>query len=186
MLLLTLRGTPTMYQGDELGMENVHVPTDKLVDPPGIEISPSESRDPERTPMQWDASPNAGFTAAKEPWLPVAENFKSQNVEAERNDPDSVLSLYKALIELRRMEPALAVGSYTPIPADSDLLTYIRQHEQSRMLVALNLGGSPCAFSLPRGLTGTVVLGTHRDRKDDTVSGKVELRGNEGLIARLG
>jgi alpha-glucosidase len=186
MLLLTLRGTPTMYQGDELGMENVHVSADKLVDPPGIDIGPEESRDPERTPMQWDGTPNAGFTTAPEPWLPVAENYASQNVEAERKDADSILSLYKSLIELRRAEPALAVGSYTCFPADGDLLVYCRQHEQSRILVALNLGSRPGSASLPEDLEGAVILNTHRDRAGENVSGKVELRGNEGLIARLG
>ena len=107
MALLTLRGTPTMYQGDEIGMENVHIPPDRIVDPPGVDIGAGEGRDGERTPMQWDDSPNAGFTDAQ-PWLPLAEDSAEYNVQAEREDPDSFLTLYHNLIELRRVDYDIA------------------------------------------------------------------------------
>src|SRR6185503_17285360 len=102
MLLLTLRGTPTMYNGDEIGMHDVDIPPELVQDPqelgvPGIGLG----RDPERTPMQWDASPNAGFTSGT-PWLPLAANYRTANVAAEHDDPASMLTLYRRLIALRR------------------------------------------------------------------------------------
>lgn len=184
MALLTLRGTPTMYYGDEIGMENVHIPPDRLVDPPGIEIGIAESRDPERTPMQWDASHNAGFTTADEPWLPISGHYADVNVATQREDPRSILSLYRRLIDLRREEPALSVGSYTGFPAAGHLLAYIREHQGSRLLVALNLGGEPDALPLD-SLTGSVVLSTMRDREGEKATGTLQLRANEGVVIRL-
>ncbi|HEX7230925.1 MAG TPA: alpha-amylase family glycosyl hydrolase, partial [Candidatus Binatia bacterium] len=110
MLLLTLRGTPTLYYGDEIGMHDVEIPLDKVQDPfeknvPGRGLG----RDPQRTPMQWNAARNAGFTTG-EPWLPVAKDYAEINVERERDDPSSFLSLYTQLISVRRGEPALEVG----------------------------------------------------------------------------
>ncbi|MBX6340831.1 MAG: alpha-amylase, partial [Thermomicrobiaceae bacterium] len=124
MLLLTLRGTPTMYYGDEIGMRDVLIPPDRVQDPlernvPGIGLG----RDPERTPMQWEPGPNAGFTTG-EPWLPLADDYQTCNVEVEREDPRSMLSLYRRLIALRRAEPALHVGSYAPVPAEGSVLAY--------------------------------------------------------------
>ena len=184
MALLTLRGTPTMYYGDEIGMENVHIPPDKIVDPPGIEIGLGEGRDPERTPMQWDASANAGFTTAHDPWLPISDDYKRTNVAAERDDPNSILSLYRKLIDLRRTEPALTVGSYTGVPAVDHGLAYIREHEGSRLLVALNLGGEATTLDVG-ALSGSVILTTHNDRVGESVDGTLRLRANEGVIARL-
>src|SRR5919199_2909639 len=102
MLLLTLRGTPTLYQGDEIGMRDVPIPPELVQDPwernmPGL----GYGRDPERTPLQWDASPNAGFTTGRA-WLPVAADFERVNVAAQRADPTSMLSLHRRLIALRR------------------------------------------------------------------------------------
>src|SRR5256885_13644973 len=94
MLLLTLRGTPTIYQGEEIGMEDVPIPTQAVCDPwekdgPGLGLG----RDPERTPMQWDASGNAGFTRG-DPWLPLSSDHAIVNVQRQRGDPHSMLSLY--------------------------------------------------------------------------------------------
>ena len=115
MLLLTLRGTPTLYYGDELGMPDVHIPSELIQDPeehrvPGLGLG----RDPERTPMQWDASENAGFTTGT-PWLPVSDDYRSRNVEAQRVDSSSMLTLQHRLIGMRRDERALSVGSYRPV-----------------------------------------------------------------------
>jgi alpha-glucosidase len=107
MLLLTLRGTPTLYYGDELGMHDVPIPHERIQDPweKGV---PGLGRDPERTPMQWSAEPHAGFTRSA-PWLPVADDFTRMNVAAERAEPTSMLALYRSLIDLRRRESALAL-----------------------------------------------------------------------------
>lgn len=183
MLLLSLRGTPTMYQGDELGMQDVAIPTDRVVDPPGVTLG--EGRDPERTPMQWDASPNGGFSTA-EPWLPVDANYKTQNVAFERDDPKSFLSLYRRLIDLRRCEPALAVGSYRLIPAEGDILTYIREHDGDRFLAALNFGHKRQPVTLDPEHRGRIALSTHLDRDDEETNGTLELRPDEGVLVRLG
>jgi alpha-glucosidase len=117
MLLLTLRGTPTIYQGEEIGMQDVPIPPERVQDPwernvPGLGLG----RDPVRTPMQWDAAKNAGFTHAEaEPWLPLAPDYAAINASAQSADPRSMLSLYRALLALRRAEPALSVGSYVPV-----------------------------------------------------------------------
>jgi alpha-glucosidase len=180
MLLLTLRGTPTMYYGDEIGMQDALIPPELVQDPfekrvPGI----GGGRDPARTPMQWDASVSAGFTRGT-PWLPVAGGHDWTNVAAETTDPRSMLALYRRLIELRRQRPELTVGDWQALAADGDVLAYMRSHAGFRLLVALNLGTTP--QRLPLAKPGRVLLSTHLDRAQDVVSGRLELRGNEGII----
>src|SRR6185503_14487766 len=101
MMLLTLRGTPTLYYGDEIGMRDVPIPAERVRDPfeknvPGLGLG----RDPERTPMQWDGSGGAGFTTG-EPWLPLADDVAAVNVEMQRDDTRSLLALYRRLLALR-------------------------------------------------------------------------------------
>jgi alpha-glucosidase len=182
MLLLTLRGTPTIYQGEEIGMENVAVPPEKVQDPPGKTLG--FGRDPFRTPMQWDASENAGFTTG-DPWLPLAPSYKQQNVAVQSKDPASILSLYRRLIGLRQSEDALMAGAYQPLPAEGGVIAYIRRHGNTAFAVALNLGHSPARAELPEGISGTVEVGTHLDREGDTVRGALKLRGDEGVVARV-
>ena len=183
MLLLTLRGTPTMYYGDEIGMQDVLVPPERVQDPqeknePGKGLG----RDPERTPMQWDTSPNAGFTTGTS-WLPIADDFGRVNVETERADPDSMLSLYRRLIDLRQSEPALRVGSYAPVTAKETVLAYVREASDRTFLVAVNLGHGPGVIEPQRWWSrGRVVLGTNRGREGERIEGRVELHGNEGVV----
>jgi alpha-glucosidase len=185
MLLLTLRGTPTLYYGDELGMHDVPIPHERIQDPwekrvPGLGLG----RDPERTPMQWSAVPNAGFTDGT-PWLPLAEDFAAVNVEAERDDPGSMLCLYRALLELRRREPALAVGDYAPLSAEGPVLAYTRRHGARQFLIALNLGAEPARLRLPAEPGDyEVVLTTHVERGQPPKGGMLDLRGDEGVILR--
>lgn len=187
MLLLTLRGTPTMYYGDEVGMHDVAIGPDEVQDPqelnvPGLGLG----RDPERTPMQWDSSSGAGFTSGS-PWLPIASDFEARNVEVEREDPDSMLSFYRRLIALRRDEPALSVGEYVPVVAEGDVLAYFREFGSSRFLVVLNLGHGVARFVTDDfEVSGEVVLGTNREREGEAVSGAVELEGDEGVVVRVG
>jgi alpha-glucosidase len=182
MMLLTLRGTPTMYQGDEIGMENVHIPKDRVVDPPGKVLG--VGRDPERTPMQWDTTTNAGFSDA-EPWLPIAGDFADYNVATERDDSKSFLTLYRRLIEVRQSSLALSAGSYTPVPAAGDLLAYIREHDGERFFVALNLGDKSQSLELEASLSGEVALTTHLDREGEAISRKIDLSPDEGVLIRL-
>ena len=132
MLLLTLRGTPTLYYGDEIGMQQVAIAPDQVRDPfeknvPGLGVG----RDGCRTPMQWDAAPYAGFSTAT-PWLPVSGDFRHENVVNLEADARSILNLDKALISLRQQLPALVAGSYVPIAAQGDLLLYRRQSRRRR------------------------------------------------------
>ena len=116
MLLLTLRGTPTLYYGDELGMQDVPIPPERAQDPWGKRVGLGLGRDPARTPMQWDAGPSAGFCPADaEPWLPLAPDYRQVNVAAQHADPRSTLALTRRLLALRRASPALALGSYRPL-----------------------------------------------------------------------
>jgi len=186
MLLLTLRGTPTMYYGDEIGMGNVPIPPDRVQDPfeknvPGLGLG----RDPCRTPMQWDESPNAGFSTAA-PWLPVSDDYNVVNVRAEAADPQSILTLYRRLLETRRAHAALAVGKYEPVATTGHLLAYIREAEGERFLIALNFGADPYELSLDSLATrGRVLLSTHLDRVEDASVRGVGLRANEGVIVQL-
>ncbi len=184
MLLLTLRGTPTMYYGDEIGMHDVDIPEDRIVDPQGRH-DPRRSRDPERTPMQWDDLEHAGFSTGL-PWLPIARDYTRVNVAAEQNEATSVLSLVHALIALRQSTPALAIGSYSGFKADGDVLAYLREHGDQRYLIALNFGSATQQLDLgTTGYQGEVVLGTYHDRAGDRITGAVMLRPDEGIIARV-
>ncbi|HEX4051149.1 MAG TPA: alpha-amylase family glycosyl hydrolase [Steroidobacteraceae bacterium] len=186
MLLLTLRGTPTMYYGDEIGMTNVPIPPQRIQDPleknvPGKGLG----RDPCRTPMQWDASRNAGFSQA-EPWLPVAADFPRTNVAVEDAEAASILRLYRQLIALRRAHPALSVGATAAAAASEDLLSYVRHGGGQSFLVVLNLGAKPRVLSLAPETAGRVVLSSYLDRSgNEAIHDQVALRANEGLIVAL-
>jgi len=184
VLLCTLRGTPTLYYGDELGMLNVPIPPEAVQDPyeknvPGLGLG----RDPERTPMQWSAADHAGFSGAR-PWLPVADDFATINVEVERRDPGSMLSLYRALLALRRARPTLSLGDYRSLDLKSQLLGYLRLCGRQRDAVLLNLGGAPEPLWVSDDIArGTVLLSTHPDRIGAPL-GPV-LRPNEAVVLAL-
>ncbi|HQL83868.1 MAG TPA: alpha-glucosidase, partial [Spirochaetota bacterium] len=121
-MLLTARGTPFLYYGEEIGMKNGAITRKQVRDPVGIKYWPlNKGRDPERTPMQWSAGANAGFSAA-EPWLPVAGTFRDVNVAAQTDDPGSLLAWYRDLLALRKKQAALARGSYRPAYSEPDVL----------------------------------------------------------------
>ena len=187
MLLLTLRGTPTLYYGEEIGMRDVPVPAELVQDPyevrvPGLGFG----RDPERTPMQWSSQPGAGFCSPLvAPWLPLAGEATRVNVAVQSGRDGSTLDLYRRLLALRRAEPALSVGSYTPLHARHDVLAYVREHEGRRVLVALNLGHHSRTVALPEVAGGEVLLSTDPNRADGTLGVSVALAGDEGLVAAL-
>ncbi|HEY3057751.1 MAG TPA: alpha-amylase family glycosyl hydrolase [Chloroflexota bacterium] len=181
MLLLTLRGTPTLYQGDELGMHDVPIPPEAVQDPvdrnlPGLGLG----RDPERTPMQWDASANAGFCPPSvTPWLPIADDYAAVNVAAQQTDQTSPLSLYRSLVGLRRATPALTSGSYRTAVLTDDVLGYVRERGAQRIMVVLNFAHEPRHVEIPQG---SVLLSTYLDRSGQPPS---ELRADEGLVIEL-
>jgi alpha-glucosidase len=183
MLLLTLRGTPTIYYDDEIGMEQVAVPPDKVQDPfernlPGHGLG----RDGCRSPMRWEATDHAGFSAV-EPWLPFGGCSQMENVADLSRDATSIYHLYRSLIALRREHRALSCGTYRPIIAGGDLLLYIRERGNDRLLVALNLGGEPTAATLPvQASVGRALVSSHLDRAGESVRARIDLRPSEGMV----
>lgn len=175
MLLLTLRGTPTWYYGDELGMLDGTIPRDRIQDPAGLRQPhlPAEGRDPERTPMQWDASPYGGFSTV-EPWLP-AQDFATRNVEAQRQDAASHFNLTRRLLRLRQ-EPGLLTGAYRTLPTEDPVYSYRRGDDYG---VCLNFGAEERTVQLP--VTATPVLSTCMD-DHHTTGRRFTLRPHEGLL----
>jgi alpha-glucosidase len=187
MLLLTLRGTPTLYYGDELGLENVVIPPQQVHDPwernePGLGLG----RDPERTPMPWDAGVNAGFTNAV-PWLPLNADHATRNVATAAADPRSILALYRRLIAVRREHTALSVGSYATLHADIDVFAFERRARDARLLVVLNFASTEGRFSLPTDASDTrILLSTCLDRENEQIGVDGTLRAAEGVILQSG
>lgn len=187
LLLLTLRGTPTIYNGDEIGMQDVAVPPEQTRDPAGrIADSGKFGRDPERTPIQWTPAANAGFTTGQ-PWLPVAKDYERVNVERQREDQGSILAFYRRLLQLRRKEPALQAGTYTPAGQKKGLFAFVRELDESAFLVAANMGPTRARLAVPRHLdaVGEIVLATDPKRLGGRITDYIELGPNDGLIARL-
>jgi alpha-glucosidase len=193
LLLLTLPGTPFMYYGEELGMRNGRLRYRDLRDPYTKRFCPFRpGRDPARTPMQWDAHPHAGFTT-HQPWLPVSPDYSQLNVAQETGNPRSLWSLYRQLLELRRVSPALKRGEYRLIQeGPHDCLLYQREARTEegtidRMLVAVNFAERTCEFTLPAGSSqGCTLVST------DPTAGEalwdprhIRLGPNEGRLVRL-
>lgn len=183
MLLLTLPGTPFFYAGDELGLGDVEVPPEAVLDPferlvPGFGLN----RDPERAPMPWDAGPYAGFSTC-EPMLPLPEDADSRNVAAQREDATSSLSLYRELLEMRMKEPALFAGRYQPLREQGDVFRFTRSLRGDEIAILLNLGNTPQEAELPG--PGQILLSTHLDISQKQVSSPVALRPDEGVIVKL-
>ncbi|MBK1656765.1 alpha-amylase family glycosyl hydrolase [Paracraurococcus ruber] len=177
MLLLTLRGTPTLYQGEELGLTDVPIPPGLVQDPwekrvPGLGLG----RDPVRTPMPWDGTAQAGFTTGT-PWLPLGEAHRPLHATAQARDPGSMLRLYRDLLMLRRREPALSLGPIAAVAAEGDLLRYERRDPDGGrgLLVLLNLAEAERTLRVG----GTPLLSTHGDAGSGT-----RLRSLEGMVMR--
>ncbi|MDP4023404.1 alpha-amylase family glycosyl hydrolase [Methylobacterium sp. NEAU 140] len=184
MLLLTLRGTPTLYYGDEIGLAHVPVPPERVRDP-WERNEPGHGRDPERTPMQWDDAPNAGFSEA-EPWLPLAADWPARNVEALRDAPGSILTLHRRLLRLRREHPALSVGDYRTVAAAGDeVFAYERFAGPETMRVLLNFGADARTEPLSEG-AWTILLSTRAGRGGEATRDSVALGPDEGVILLRG
>jgi len=178
-MLLTLRGTPFLYQGDELGMTNypftklsdyddiaiknaykTYVKSGKISEPVFLGIVSRISRDNARTPMQWDASSNGGFTSAAKAWLAVNPNYTTINAAAELADPDSIYHYTQRAIALRHAHKAFVYGDYLDLdPANPQVFAYTRTLGAERFLVVLNFGKAGIAYTLPTGIkAGELVL----------------------------
>jgi alpha-glucosidase len=186
MLLLTLRGTPTVYYGDEIAMKDMAIAPAQVCDPLGKNLpGRGLGRDGCRTPMQWDSTTHAGFSSV-EPWLPMGGALDQNNVLVQGSNNTSVYRLYRRLIDLRRKCPALSLGSYGSVRADGNLLVFTREYEREHLLVALNFASEPVAASLPSGeWFGRLLVSSAGDRADEPVRGSVNLRAHEGAIVKL-
>ena len=186
MLLLTLRGTPTCYYGDELAMQDVPIPAHMIYDPRGKRL-PHLGRDPVRTPMQWNAGPNAGFCPPDaQPWLPLSANYQQVNVEVEQADAHSHLTLTRALLALRRAKPALHKGSFQALESACDsCFVYLRQDGEQRLLIALNFAGETQLVKLPQEGNGRILLSTLLDREEQVNLTALSLRSYEGCIIEI-
>jgi alpha-glucosidase len=174
-MLLTLRGTPFIYYGEEIGMTDVPIPPERIVDIDG--------RDPERTPMQWDTSPNAGFTAG-DPWLPLAADHATRNVAAQRDDPASLFSLYRRLIWLRKSSAALRRGSYRTVRAARGVFAFAREAGGERLFVALNFTREAHRASFGTGAARVLLSTDHGRDGEDADLERVSLRPDEALLLK--
>jgi alpha-glucosidase len=196
LLLFTLRGTPFLYYGEELGLRDAKLRRSDLRDPYTIRYWPwKKGRDPARTPMPWDDSSQAGFTTG-EPWLPLSSEWRQTNVASEQNDSASMLSLYKRLIRLKKESKALTAGTYQPIDAGpKDCLLYQRvsqsQGHTEGMLVAVNFSAREQRLMLPSTAdlyrpTGMLILSTDPQRGEERWSADgFRLGPDEGIVVRL-
>lgn len=179
LMLMGLRGTPFIYYGDEIGMVDTKVPRERVLDPVGVFHGARFGRDGERTPMHWTARPGAGFSEpGVEPWLPYGD-YAAINVEAQRHDPDSMLSLTRDLIGLRDALPELRRGSYQRLDrGDGDDVWAWKRGE--RTIVVCNLSDDACA--VPSIGPGVIRIGTTRVRAEERVDDALALDPWEAAI----
>lgn len=180
VMLLTLPGVASIYYGEELGMRDVTISEGQVHDP---FVGEQNSRDPERTPMQWSDVPQAGFTTAT-PWLPVSTDYQQVNVQTEIADPNSFLNLYRRLLKFRNHSSELQYGSYEPVNKHDQILGYERRHGKDALLVLLNFSDVSQELVLDN-FRGTIVISTHLDAEGINVNKHLALRANEGVLIKV-
>lgn len=185
-MLLTVRGTPFLYYGEEIGMRDVPISRAEIQDPIGKHYWPFMiGRDGCRSPMQWGDGPNCGFSAG-EPWLKLHHNAGERNVTRQREEPGSLLNFYRQLIALRRENPALQRGMFLPINFDPQrVMAFLRQTEGQTVLVALNFSRRKTRLVLGRTLkqnSWRLLLSSHRSELPEIRDGLLPLLPNEALI----
>jgi len=177
VMLLTLRGTPVLYQGDEIGLGDVTVPHELMRDPLGVRYMPYYAgRDAGRTPMHWEDAPSGGFTEpGVTPWLPLGDTA-ARNVESQRDDPASILRLTRDVIALRSQTPDLNSGSYATLPAPSGVWAWKRG---TRVAVVVNLGDSVATVE---NVAGRVAIGTDRTRDGEASANLLRVQAWEAVV----
>ena len=182
MMQLALPGMPIIYAGDELGMAGGVIAPEDVQDPFELQVpGKGLGRDPERTPLQWSSSKNAGFTSADKPWLPVASDYIRKNVDSEKLDPYSFYNLYHKLIMLRDKTEALKYGSYQSVDIDGSVYCFSRHLGSDTYVVLLNFTDNEVEVN-NQVLSGELVLSTYLDRKPKKLEGLYSLRPHEGII----
>jgi len=175
VMMIALRGTPFIYYGEEIGMRDAEIPADRKLDPVG--------RDGCRSPMQWSDARNGGFSASARTWLPCGD-FEAVNVARQMNDPHSMLSLYRRLIQIRKSTPALVEGSYRAFDgAPEDCLVFHRETRAQHIVVALNFSAEPREIDLPAGI---ILLSTSAARRAGSTTSALRLAPNEAVILEIG
>ena len=183
MLVLTIRGTPFFFAGDEIGMEQVPIPPEHVQDPfEKLVGGYGLNRDPERSPMRWNDGHAGGFTSGH-PWLPMGDDIAAHNVASLQADERSILWLYRRLIQVRRAERPLIAGEYVPMRSTNDILMYKRVWREQEILVALNTVHQPRRLEIPG--QGTQLLSTYLDGEGMIVTPSRLLRASEGLMVKL-
>lgn len=190
VLSLTLRGTPFLYYGEEIGSRDVPVPWEEIIDPPAKRggrllrrLAPWWNRDQARSPMPWGGGPQGGFSAAR-PWIRMAPDVETRNVATQDGDPDSVLSSYRRLLWLRRRHPALQTGSYFRLPSTSrNLFVYERTTSDETIIVAVNFGPTTANLKVKTGKQWKPLFDTHSPSVDALRDGdEVTLRPREAIV----
>jgi glycosidase len=193
VLLFTLKGTPTIYYGDELGMEDVSIPLGQLRDQRGLrQPGYGLGRDRARTPMRWNNTEYAGFSTVA-PWLPVGEGYQDQNAEAMAEDPQSILNLYRRLIALRNSSRALLAGDYLPLRSTHGTIAFVRTDSHESYLIAVNVHNEAVTCELDLSpvlgsrleMRGQLVLSSSLSKAEISVGQKIPLQANEGVVVRL-
>lgn len=187
VLLLTLRGTPTLYYGDEIGMLEAKIPPENQQDPWGLRV-PGLGRDGCRTPMQWEDSPNGGFSPpGVRTWLPLCPDYLEVNVKSQLSHPDSLLNLYRQLLMLRKSFPSLQWGDYQPLDATpEDCFAYLRTIAgEAHILVVINFSAHELDLEYPELSAGVVILSNYMDRDEPVHEGRLSLRAHEGALVKL-
>jgi alpha-glucosidase len=187
VLILALRGAPFLYYGEEIGMVDVDIPYDEIVDPPALRAGPDfpwYDRSRCRTPMQWTSGPGAGFTTGR-PWIRLAPDAETRNVAAHAADPDSIYAAYRRLLAYRAGSDALRRGPMERLASgDPDVLAWTRGAGDDRLLVLVSFVGEARRIDV-RGLVGDgwrPAVGTHREPAAVAADGTLELRPDEALI----
>lgn len=181
-LLLTLRGTPFLYYGEEIGMPNSPIKRREVMDPLGKMYWPIlKGRDGERNPMQWNSGTFAGFSTVK-PWLPLNADYFAVNVEIQDKDPSSVLNFYRKLIKLRRGQPALQKGGFETVQSDKNVIAYRRICPGIEIMVILNFSGSVREHQIDDTRPWKVLLGTHRDSNSPIDKGTLAVHPYEVIV----
>ena len=181
-LLLTLRGTPFLYYGEEIGMPDSPIRRSDVMDTIGKMYWPIvKGRDGERAPMQWTAGKFAGFSTVK-PWLPLNKDYSAVNVEVQDRDPSSLLNFYRRLIKIRRGHPALQKGGFEWVESDKDVIAYSRTWQGSEITIILNFGASSRVYNLNGGKPHRVLLGTHRESGSPVDKGSLAVYPYEVIV----
>lgn len=182
LLQLTLRGTPFIYYGEELGMKNVEIPIEKIRDPMAVNMrNLNFGRDPERGPMQWNKNVFAGFSNS-EPWLPLERDYTDKNVFSEKRDPASFLNLYKSIIRARKKLKALHSGKYIPLGFENqDMFGFIREFENEKALILVNFSERAQNIKLPAGKWKPIVS-TYMDTFVNIEKDHLHFRPSEGIM----